>query len=147
MTHTAGWRGVVLPLALVVVLLPVFAGGVVLEVGTIQTSGEAPLLTKTGTLRIDNNEAEAMENITATLQEADAGAYTIIDGVVATPAVEANASLESTDTFAVQVDTSTGASPNVPLKWRLEFDRSGEHHQVTVFVILHVPEMSPREGP
>ena len=55
--------------------------------------------------------------------------------------VGAGASVESVETFAVQVDTSYEFTRSVPLVWLLDFDVAGEHLQLRTPVILDVPEL------
>jgi hypothetical protein len=132
--------GGLLVIVATLVVLPAFGGVVALGTGTVQTSGEAPLLTKTGTLRFDNREDGIIENVRATLQAAEADPYTIVDSDVQLARLEAGATVESTDTFAVQVDLSAIRTRNVPLNWLLEFDLEGVHHQVSLRTILEVSE-------
>ena len=135
------WKLIILPLALVAVSLHLLASSVFMEVSTVMTFGEEPAITKTGTLTINNEEGGTIENARAALQESDEGYYTIVDGLVEFPSVDAGASLESTDTFSVTVDTSGEHSRSVGTRWLLDFDLGGEHHQVLLHLVLDVPEM------
>lgn len=123
-----------------------FLGRVTLEVGSVQTSGEAPLLTKTAALRIENHEEAVIENVRATLQPDAQAIYTIVEGVVEVAGVGAGDSEESEQTFAVQLDTSIESTRSVLLQWVLDFDVAGEPQQISTPVILDVPEMGQDLG-
>lgn len=119
-------------------LMPALASFIYLVSGEVETSGEEPMLTKTGTLTLDNREPFPLEDAQAVLAESDA--YSIVDGVVDFPTVGAGTSVESADTYAIEIDVSAESSPSVILSWSLQYDLDGDHHEVEVTTVMHVAE-------
>jgi hypothetical protein len=135
------WRRLCLPLAALVVAVPLAAAEFSLETGSVTTSGIAPDLTKTATLKITNGFKQPIENVVATLEEPEGAAYSVIEGTVEVPLIGVGETVESADTFSVEVDVSNEISRHVPMRWLVEFELDGESRQLRTPSILVVVEM------
>lgn len=124
-------------LVIAVGLLPAFASGVYLHTGTVDTDGEPPLITKTGTLLLENELGAAIEEVQANLNESEE--YQIVDGQVVFPTIPDGESAEPEDSYTVEIDTTSG-SQSVPLSWTLTFRLQGETEERRLVTMLHVEE-------